>query len=62
MSIHYVSSELDGGEIILQKEILKAGLTFEMYDKKVRNLEKEALTEAIRTVLLPQKDNNSGIL
>lgn len=55
VSIHYVSSELDGGEIILQKEISKAGLSYEMYDTKIRNLEKEALVEAIRTVLLPNK-------
>lgn len=51
VSIHYVSSELDGGEIILQKEISKAGLSFEMYDETIRNLEKEALVEAIRVVL-----------
>ncbi len=55
VSIHYVSSELDGGKVILQKEILKTGLSFEMYDEKIRSLEKEALIEAIRTVLLPNK-------
>ncbi len=51
VSVHYVSSQLDGGEIILQKEVFKEGLTFEAYDKKVRSIEKEALTEAIRVVL-----------
>ncbi len=51
VSVHYVSSQLDGGEIILQKEVSKEGLTFEAYDKKVRSIEKEALTEAIRVVL-----------
>ena len=51
VSVHYVSSELDGGEVILQKEIAKEGLTFESYDKKVRSVEKEALTEAIRVIL-----------
>ena len=55
VSIHYVSSELDGGTVILQKEISKAGLSFDMYDEKIRSLEKEALVEAIRTVLLPNK-------
>ena len=55
VSIHYVSSELDGGEIILQKEIPKSGLSFEVYDEQIRNLEKEALVEAIRRVLLPNK-------
>ncbi len=47
VSVHYVSSELDGGELILQKSLLKEGLSFEAYDKKVRALEKEALAEAI---------------
>ena len=51
VSVHHVTSELDGGEVILQKKIAKEGLDFETYDKKVRNLEKEALTEAIKVVL-----------
>jgi len=51
VSIHYVSSELDGGEVILQKEVSKEGLSFEAYDEKVRSIEKEALVEAIRKVL-----------
>lgn len=55
VSVHYVSSELDGGEIVLQKEISKKGLDFESYDTKIRTLEKEALVEAIKTVLLSDK-------
>jgi len=51
VSVHYVSSELDGGEVILQKEIAKEGLSFEAYDEKVRSIEKEALEEAIRVIL-----------
>lgn len=51
VSVHYVSSELDGGEIVLQKEVSKEGLTFEAYDEKVRGVEKGALVEAIRVVL-----------
>ena len=51
VSVHYVSSELDGGEVILQKEIVKEGLDFKAYDEKVRSVEKEALVEAIRVVL-----------
>lgn len=51
VSVHYVSSELDGGEVILQKEVSKEGLTFEDFDEKVRSIEKEALAEAIRAVL-----------
>ena len=52
VSIHYVSSELDGGEVILQKIISKKGLTFDAYDTKVRSVEKEALVEAIYHVLV----------
>lgn len=51
VSVHYVSSELDGGEIILQKEVSKKGLSFDAFDKKVRSVEKEALEEAIRLIL-----------
>jgi len=51
VSIHYVSSELDGGEVILQKEVSKEGLTFEAYDEKVRSIEKDALVEAIGIAL-----------
>ena len=51
VSVHYVTSELDGGEIILQKKVPKEGLDFEGYDAKVRNMEKEALVDAIRHVL-----------
>jgi len=51
VSIHYVSSELDGGEIILQKSLAKKGLNFDAYDTQVRLLEKEALSEAIVQVL-----------
>ena len=48
VSVHYVSSELDGGEIILRKSISKIGLSFEVYDEMIRELEKEALEEAIQ--------------
>jgi phosphoribosylglycinamide formyltransferase-1 len=51
VSVHWVTSELDGGEVILQKEIDKSGLDFEAYDRKIRTIEKEALAEAIRKVL-----------
>jgi len=51
VSVHYVSSELDGGEVILQKEISKEGLSFEAYDEKVRSVEKDVLVEAIKVVL-----------
>jgi phosphoribosylglycinamide formyltransferase-1 len=51
VTVHYVTSELDGGEVILQKELAKEGLSFEAYDDKIRSIEKEALVEAIRKVL-----------
>jgi len=51
VSVHYVTSELDGGEILLQKEVSKEGLTFEEYDKKIRSIEKEVLIEAIHKAL-----------
>jgi phosphoribosylglycinamide formyltransferase-1 len=51
VSIHYVSSELDGGEVILQKRVAKKDLSFEDYDKEIRAVEKEALVEAIEMVL-----------
>jgi len=51
VSVHYVTSELDGGEVILQKEVAKEGLDFEAFDAKVRSAEKEALVDAIRKVL-----------
>jgi len=51
VSVHWVTSELDGGEIILQKEIVKKGLDFDAYDKSIRTIEKEALCEAILEVL-----------
>ena len=51
VSVHWVSSELDGGEIILQKKIAKQGLSLEAYTQKIRKLEKEALIEAIQKTL-----------
>jgi len=51
VSVHYVSSELDGGEIILQKTLPKKDLSFSEYDKKIRTIEKEALVEALIKVL-----------
>jgi len=55
VSVHYVSSELDGGEIILQKPLNKEGLNFEQYDEKIRTIEKIALSEAIQIVLNKRK-------
>lgn len=54
VSVHFVSSELDGGDIILQKKLAKKGLSFDAYDEKIRAIEKEALSEAI---VLALKEN-----
>jgi len=59
VTVHYVSSELDGGEIVLQKELSKEGLDFETYDRKIRVLEKEALTEGIHQIITPVKEKNA---
>ena len=50
-SVHWVSSELDGGEVIVQKEVLKRNLSFEAYEKEIKTIEKIALAEGIRAVL-----------
>ncbi|MCH9741193.1 MAG: phosphoribosylglycinamide formyltransferase [Epsilonproteobacteria bacterium] len=47
VSVHWVSSELDGGEVILQKEVLKLDKDFETYENEVKIIEKIALCEGI---------------
>jgi len=51
VSVHYVNDELDGGEIILQREISKEGLSFDEYYEKIKNLEKKALLDAVQIAL-----------
>jgi len=51
VTVHWVSSELDGGEILMQKVIKKQGLSLEGYREKVRKIEKEVLVEAIKKIL-----------
>ncbi|KIM02700.1 MAG: phosphoribosylglycinamide formyltransferase [Sulfurovum sp. AS07-7] len=51
VSVHYVNDELDGGEIILQREIFKDGLSFGEYYEEIKKQEKEALIDAIYQVL-----------
>ena len=61
VSVHWVSSELDGGEVILQREIAKEGLSLEAYDKMVRTVEKEVLAEGIKKSLkVIRKGNNDN--
>lgn len=51
VSVHWVTSELDGGEIIVQTKVAKQGLDFNAYETSIRQIEKEALCEAILQVL-----------
>ncbi len=51
VSIHFVDDELDSGDIILQKEISKDSLSFEVYYEKIKKMEKVALKEAIEKIL-----------
>lgn len=50
VSVHWVSSELDDGEVILQKELKKEGLSFEAYDTQIREIEKQVLIDAVKKV------------
>ncbi|RUM75206.1 MAG: phosphoribosylglycinamide formyltransferase [Sulfurovum sp.] len=51
VSVHWVTSELDGGEIILQKMVKKESKSFEEYEDEVKHIEKIALCEGILMVL-----------
>ncbi|NEW61000.1 phosphoribosylglycinamide formyltransferase [Sulfurovum sp. bin170] len=51
ISVHWVTSELDGGEVILQREVSKVGKSFEEYEDEVKKIEKKALCEGIRKIL-----------
>jgi phosphoribosylglycinamide formyltransferase-1 len=52
VSVHWVTSELDGGEIILQKSFKRnQGMSFEEFESKIKTIEKEALSQAIVEVL-----------
>ena len=50
-SVHWVSSELDGGEVIVQREVSKEGLSFEKYEQAIKTIEKIVLAEGIKKVL-----------
>jgi phosphoribosylglycinamide formyltransferase-1 len=51
VSVHWVSSELDAGEVILQKEIQKEAKSFEEYEAEIKAIEKLALVEGILSVI-----------
>jgi len=53
ISVHWVSEELDGGTIILQKSFLKnSDETLDNFKKKIQSLEYELLPLAIEKILL----------
>ncbi|EDZ63440.1 phosphoribosylglycinamide formyltransferase [Sulfurimonas gotlandica GD1] len=52
VSVHYVSSELDGGNVILQKSFKKEdNETLESFSAKIKNIEYEIMPQAIVEVL-----------
>ncbi len=55
VSVHWVSSELDGGEVIVQDAFSKtADETLESFTRKIRRLEHKLLPEAIVKILKEQ--------
>lgn len=55
VTVHWVNSELDGGEVILQKEIQKESKTLDEYHDEIKSIEKVALTEGIIKALTTLK-------
>ncbi|MDD2357089.1 MAG: phosphoribosylglycinamide formyltransferase [Thiovulaceae bacterium] len=52
ISVHWVSEELDGGEVISQKSFLKSeDETLESFTRKIKELEYELLPETITKIL-----------
>jgi len=52
VSVHWVSSELDGGDVILQESVPKTpGDTLERFTEKIRALEHELLPRSVRLIL-----------
>ena len=52
VSVHWVTSELDGGEVILQKSFERySDMSFEEFEGNIKRIEKIALRDAIVEVL-----------
>jgi phosphoribosylglycinamide formyltransferase-1 len=51
VTVHWVNSELDSGEVILQKEIQKESKTLDEYTSAIKAIEKVALGEGILEAL-----------
>jgi len=51
VTVHWVTSELDGGGVILQKEIQKESKSFDEYERAIKAIEKVALAEGVMLAL-----------
>jgi phosphoribosylglycinamide formyltransferase-1 len=51
VTIHWVTSELDGGEVLLQKEVQKENKSFAEYELAIKGIEKIAIAEGIMVAL-----------
>ncbi len=51
VTTHFVSDELDGGEIIMQKSFDKGGMSFEEFKEKIHECEYEIFSKTILKVL-----------
>ena len=52
VSVHWVNSELDGGDIILQQSFMRSSdETFDSFTKKIKDIEYELMPKAIIKVL-----------
>ena len=55
VSVHWVNSELDGGDIILQKSVDKSNLSFDEYEAEIKQIEKIALVDGILKIISSSK-------
>ncbi len=51
VSVHFVSEELDGGELIAQECVSKRGLSFDEFEKAIHEKEHELLPQTIIEIL-----------
>lgn len=51
VSVHYVDSKVDSGEIILQEKLEKGSLSFEEYERQIHILEHKVYNLAIKKLL-----------
>ena len=51
ITVHWVSSELDGGKIIAQKTFARKNRTFEQWEEKIHKLEHKLLPKTIISLL-----------